>query len=114
MDSQKYWSTTETNKFLYQQLKAMCEDNGFVLSPRKGKHFVRIAEHYVQIVCSEIIYNGMRIHVLLSPAGSFANYFYAKKLLLHTGTEKMIFTAFILILQWRNQPAINNFMKFRG
>ena len=70
MDAEKFWSTTETNKFLYQQLKVMCENNGFVLSPRKGKHLVRIAEHYVQIVCPEISYNRTLIHVLLSPAGS--------------------------------------------
>ena len=49
MDAEKFWSTTEMNKFLYQQLKAMCEADGFVLSPRKGKHLVKIAEHFVQI-----------------------------------------------------------------
>lgn len=29
MDAEKFWSTTEMNKFLYQQLKTMCEANGF-------------------------------------------------------------------------------------
>lgn len=88
MDSQKYWSTTETNKFLYQQLKAMCEDNGFVLSPRKGKHFVRIAEHYVQIVWPEISYNRTLIHVSLSSSGSFANHTYADKRFCPHGEKK--------------------------
>ena len=45
MDAEKFWSTTEMNKFLYQQLKTMCEANGFVLSLRKRKHLVKIAEH---------------------------------------------------------------------
>lgn len=79
MDAEKFWSTTEMNKFLYQQLKAMCEANGFVLSPRKGKHLVKIAEHFIQIVCPEVSYGRTRIHVLVSPAGSFSNYFYANK-----------------------------------
>ncbi len=88
MDAEKFWSTTETNKFLYQQLKVMCENNGFVLSPRKGKHLVRIAEHYVQIVCPEISYNRTLIHVLLSPAGSFANHIYAEKIFCPHGEKK--------------------------
>lgn len=79
MDAEKFWSTTEMNKFLYQQLKAMCEADGFVLSPRKGKHLVKIAEHFVQIVWPEISYNRTRIHVLVSPAGSYKNHIYAEK-----------------------------------
>jgi len=88
MDPEKYWSTTETNKFLYQQLKAMCEANGFVLSPRKGKHFVRIAEHYVQIVWPEISYNRTLIHVSLSSAGSYENDTYADKRFCPHGEKK--------------------------
>ena len=56
MDAEKFWSTTEMNKFLYQQLKAMCEANGFVLSPRKGKHLVKIAEHFVRMVTKKKIF----------------------------------------------------------
>ena len=76
------------NKFLYQQLKAMCEANGFVLSPRKGKHLVKIAEHFVQIVCPEVSYGRTRIHVLVSPAGSFANHIYAEKVFCPHGDKK--------------------------
>lgn len=88
MDAEKFWSTTEMNKFLYQQLKAMCEANGFVLSPRKGKHLVKIAEHFVQIVCPEVSYGRTRIHVLVSPAGSFANHIYAEKVFCPHGDKK--------------------------
>ena len=88
MDAERFWSTTEMNKFLYQQLKAMCEANGFVLSPRKGKHLVQVKEHYIQIVYPEISYNRTRIHVLVSPAGSFSNYFYAQKTLTPHGDRK--------------------------
>ncbi|RKJ42968.1 hypothetical protein D7X98_17765 [bacterium 1XD8-76] len=88
MDAEKFWSTTEMNKFLYQQLKTMCEADGFVLSPRKGKHLVKIAEHFVQIVWPEISYNRTRIHVLVSPAGSYANYFYAQKTFTPHGNRK--------------------------
>ena len=88
MDAEKFWSTTEMNKFLYQQLKTMCEANGFVLSPRKGKHLVKIAEHFVQIVCPEVSYGRTRIHVLVSPAGSFANHIYAEKTFCPHGDKK--------------------------
>ena len=93
MDAEKFWSTTEMNKFLYQQLKTMCEANGFVLSPRKGKHLVKIAEHFVKIVWPEISYNRTRIHVLVSPAGSYKNHIYAEKLSFDArseGTQKII------------------------
>lgn len=88
MDAEKFWSTTEMNKFLYQQLKTMCEANGFVLSPRKGKHLVKIAEHFVQIVCPEVSYGRTRIHVLVSLAGSFANHIYAEKTFCPHGDKK--------------------------
>ena len=88
MDAEKFWSTTEMNKFLYQQLKTMCEVNGFVLSPRKGKHLVKIAEHFIQIVCPEVSYGRTRIHVLVSPTGSFANYVYAEKVFCPHGDKK--------------------------
>ena len=88
MDAEKFWSTTEMNKFLYQQLKAMCEANGFVLSPRKGKHLVKIAEHFVQIVWPEISYNRTLIHVLVSPAGSYKNHIYAEKTFCPHGDKK--------------------------
>ena len=79
MDAEKYWSTTEMNKFLYQQLKAMCEANGFVLSPRKGKKLVRVSEHYTEVVYPEISYGRTVIHVLLFSAASFADHCYADK-----------------------------------
>lgn len=88
MNPEKYWSTTEVNKFLYQQLKTMCTAGGFVLSPRKGKHLVRIAQHFIQIVYPEVTRNRTRVHVLVSPTGSFANYFYAKKTLPALGNRK--------------------------
>lgn len=87
MDPEKYWSTTEANKFLYQQIKALCEAEGFVLSPRKGRHLVRIAEHFVQIVFPEVSRNRTRLHLLVSPAGSFSNYYYAKKTLAALGNR---------------------------
>lgn len=88
MDPEKYWSTTEVNKFLYRQIKTLCEAEGFVLSPRKGKHLVRIAEHFIQVVYPEVSRSRTRVHLLVSPAGSFANYFYAKKTLPALGNRK--------------------------
>ena len=66
----------------------MCEANGFVLSPRKGKHLVKIAEHFVQIVCPEVSYGRTRIHILVSPAGSFADHIYAEKVICPHGDKK--------------------------
>lgn len=88
MDAKKFWTTTEMNKFLYQQLKAMSEANGFVLSPRKGKHLIKIGEHFTQIVCPEVSYGRTRIHVCVAPAGSFANHIYAKKTFTPHGNRK--------------------------
>lgn len=88
MDTEKFWSTTEMNRFLYEQLKTMCATNGFVLSPRKARHLVRVEEHYIQLVYPEISRNRMRIHVVVSPAGSFANYFYADKMFCPHGDKK--------------------------
>ena len=95
MDTEKFWSTTEMNKFLYQKLKEMCEDNGFVLSPRKGKHLVKIAEHFTQIVWPEVSYSRTLIHVLVSPSGSCANYYYAHKIFCpHGGKKDDIYSAY--------------------
>lgn len=79
MDPEKFWSTTEVNKFLYQQLKMMCEVNGFVLSPRKAKHMVRISKHYTEVVYPEISYSRTVVHVLLFLSASCADHYYAGK-----------------------------------
>lgn len=75
----KLWSSSETNKFIYQQLKTLCEANGFVVSPKQTKHLVRIGEHHIQIVHPEVLYTSTRIHMRVSPAASFASYFYCQK-----------------------------------
>ena len=79
MDPEKFWSATEMNKFLYQQLKAMCQANGFVLSPRRAKHMVRISEHYTEVVFPEISYSRTVVHVLLFLFFFCADHYYAGK-----------------------------------
>ncbi len=92
MDTEKFWSTTEMNKFLYQQLKAMCEAEGFVLSPRRGKRMVRIAEHYTEVVYPEIVYSRTVVHALLFSTSSSAYHSYAsKKIHLHRSNDKNVF-----------------------
>lgn len=92
MDIEKYWSATEMNKFLYQQLKAMCEADGFVLSPRKGKRMIRVSEHCTEVVYPEISYGRTVIHVLLFSAASFADHCYAhKKIHPHRSNEENVF-----------------------
>lgn len=92
MDAEKFWSTTEMNKFLYQQLKSMCETEGFVLSPRRGKRMVRISEHYAEVVYPEIVYARTVVHVLLFSTSSFAYHSYAsKKIHLHRSNDENVF-----------------------
>lgn len=78
-ENNKLWSSTETNKFIYKQLKELCEANGFVVSPKQTKHLVRINEHHIQIVHPEVLYTNTSIHMRVSPAASFASYFYCEK-----------------------------------
>lgn len=80
--SHEFWSSSETNNFIYQQLKNLCEENGFVVSPRKTKHLIRIGEHHVQIVNPEVSYSRTLIHMRVAPAASFADYFYCYKTIL--------------------------------
>ncbi len=75
----KLWSSSETNNFIYQQLKTLCEANGFVVSPKQTKHLVRIGEHHIQIVHPEVSYTTTMIHMRVAPAASFASYFYCEK-----------------------------------
>lgn len=91
MDVEKFWSTTEMNKFLYQQLKAMCEAEGFVLSPRRGKRMVRIAEHYTEVVFPEIVYARTVVHVALFSTASFAYHSYANKDIIPQRSNEYVF-----------------------
>ncbi len=77
MDAKKYWSTTDLNKFVYQQTKVLCEANGFVLSPRRAKTLVRIKGHLIQIVRPEISYSHTEIHFGVSPTTSFIDTIFA-------------------------------------
>ncbi len=77
MDTEKYWNTTDLNKFVYQQTKVLCEASGFVLSPRKAKTLVRIKGHLIQIVRPEISYSHTEIHFGVSPTTSFIDVFFA-------------------------------------
>ena len=71
MDTERIWTTTDLNKFIYQQTKALCEANGFVVSPRRSKHLVRVKEHHIQIVYPEIYRSCTSINFGVSPAASF-------------------------------------------
>lgn len=74
MDVEKFWSTTDLNKFIYQKTKELCEAEGFVASPRRSKHLVRIGEHHIHIVYPEIWRSRTIIHFGVSPATSFNNH----------------------------------------
>lgn len=91
MDAEKFWSTTEMNRFLYQQLKAMCEAEGFVLSPRRGKRMVRIAEHYTEVVYPEITYARTVVHVALFSTASSAYHSYANKDIIPQRNNEYVF-----------------------
>ena len=73
MDTEKIWNTTDLNKFIYQQTKALCEASGFVVSPRQSKHLVRVREHHIQIVHPAISRLRTIIYFGVSPATSFSH-----------------------------------------
>lgn len=74
MDTEKVWSTTDLNKFIYKKTRELCEAKGFVASPRRSKYLVRIAEHHIHIVYPEIWRSRTIIHFGVSPASSFNNH----------------------------------------
>ncbi len=77
MENDNVWSTTDLNKFVYQQTKLLCEANDFVLSPRRAKTLVRIKGHLIQIVRPEISYSHTEIRFGVSPTTSFNNVIFA-------------------------------------
>jgi len=56
MEKDSLWTTTETNNYLYKQLKTVSEAHDFVVSTVKAKHLARIREHHIQIICPVILY----------------------------------------------------------
>lgn len=78
MEQSKLWSTTETNKYLYRQLRTSAEEHGFVVSPKKTKTLIRIREHHIQMIWVEVMYGVTDFNMLVSPAASFLSAFYAR------------------------------------
>lgn len=79
MESDKPWTRTDLNKFIYQQTRALCEAHGFVLSPRRSKTLVRINGHIIQRICPEISRSSTEIHIYVNPTTSFCDYMFAEK-----------------------------------
>lgn len=73
------WRSTDTNKYFFQELKKLFEAHDFVVSPQRTKRLVCIKDHYVQIVFPEVIHGITVIHMQVSPAVSFARYYYSDK-----------------------------------
>lgn len=76
MDYSNLWSSTETNKYLYKQLKLLLVSKGFVESSFKTKHLIRIREHHLQIVAPEVLYGETNIQMFVVPLASYSSYLY--------------------------------------
>lgn len=79
MENISLWTTTETNNYLYKQMKALLESHGFVVSPIKAKKIARMREHHIQIVCPEVIYGVTRLQMFVVPAISYSNESYCDR-----------------------------------
>lgn len=79
MEEISFWSSKETNNYLYKQLKTLSETYGFVVSTIKAKHLVRIREHHIQIISPEIVYGRTGLEMFVVPSASYSNYIYASK-----------------------------------
>jgi len=79
MEKDSLWTTTETNNYLYKQLKTVSEAHEFVVSTVKAKHLARIREHHIQIICPVVLYGITELEMYVVPTISYSNYSYCDK-----------------------------------
>lgn len=78
MEQSMLWSASETNKYLYRQLRTLAETHGFVVSPKQSKTLIRIREHHIQMIWVEIAYGATDFNMLVAPTASFSEALFAR------------------------------------
>ena len=64
-------TTTEANKYIYQQLKQLLLPEGFIVRPGKSKYLVRLRDHHIQMVYQEILYGATELQIIIVPVWTY-------------------------------------------
>lgn len=70
------WNATEANKFIYKKLKEVFIPLGFVVCPKVSKYLMRVCNHHVQIVYQQILYGETRLHMIVIPTWTYADFWF--------------------------------------
>ncbi len=76
MEHESLWTSSQTNHYLFKQLRDLCKKHGFKVTPKHRKTLIRIKEHYVEIIFPEVIYMETWFHMQVASTSSFAKYYY--------------------------------------
>lgn len=91
MEYTELWTSSEVNKYLFQELKKLCQLQGFILSPKKKKKLVRVKEHYIEIIFPEIVYYNTKIHMQIAPTTTYQDcYCFDKKVILRKSNDMSV------------------------
>lgn len=64
-------TSTEANKYIYQQLKQLLLPEGFIVRPQKPKYLVRLRDHHIQMVYQEILHGQTNLQIIIVPVWTF-------------------------------------------
>lgn len=91
MEYTEFWTSSEVNKYLFQELKKLCQLHGFILSPKKRKKLVRVKEHYIEIIFPEVVYYNTKIHMQVAPTTTYQDcYCFDKKVILRKSKDMSV------------------------
>lgn len=64
-------TTTEANKYIYQQLKQLLLPEGFFVRPRQSKYLVRLRNNHIQMVYQQILYGATELQIIIVPVWTY-------------------------------------------
>lgn len=74
-------TTTEANKYIYQQLKQLLLPEGFIVRPRQSKYLVRLKDHHIQMVYQEILHGETCLQIIIVPVWTYQEgWFFANRI----------------------------------
>ena len=88
-------TTTEANKYIYQQLKQLLLPEGFIVRPGKSKYLVRLRDHHIQMVYQEILYGATELQIIIVPVWTYQEgWFFSNRISLkrtNAGVERNLY-----------------------
>lgn len=74
-------TTTEANKYIYQQLKQLLLPEGFIVCPHRSKYLVRLRDHHIQMVYQEILHGDTCLQIIIVPVWTYQEgWFFANRI----------------------------------